>query len=95
MFAASTEFTLAQTTAFTWVTYTNRWVRAIPPVPEFDVDTSRHSMGVFVNENISCNAFSTGGPIHFGRATSQCNNMATPTILVHESADLPAQHAGE
>ena len=25
LFAAITEFTLAQTTAFTWVTYTNRW----------------------------------------------------------------------
>ena len=46
--------------------------------------TALDNMGVFVNENIPCNAFSTGGPIHFGRATSRCSNMATPTILVHE-----------
>ena len=83
VFAASTEFTLAQTTAFTWVTYTNRWVRSFLPFLN-STSTALDSMGVFVNENISCNAFSTGGPIHFGRATSQCNNMATPTILVHE-----------
>ena len=83
LFAANSEFTLAQTTAFTWVTYTNRWVRSFLPFLN-STSTALDSMGVFVNENISCNAFSTGGPIHFGRATSQCNNMATPTILVHE-----------
>ena len=83
VFAATTEFTLAQTTAFTWVTYTNRWVRSFLPFLN-STSTALDNMGVFVNENISCNAFSTGGPIHFGRATSQCSNMATPTILVHE-----------
>ena len=83
LFAASTEFTLAQTTAFTWVTHTNRWVRSFLPFLN-TTPTALDSMGVFVNENIPCNAFSTGDPIHFGRATSQCNNMATPTVLLHE-----------
>ncbi len=82
-FAAATEFALAQTTAFTWTTYANRWVREVLPFLDAS-PTVLNEIRVFVNENISCNAFSTGDTIHFGRATSSCNNMATATIVVHE-----------
>jgi hypothetical protein len=82
-FDATTEFTLAQTTAFTWATYANRWVRAFLPFLN-STPTGLNGIAVSVNENIPCNAFSTGSSIHLGRAVSACNNMATPTIVLHE-----------
>ena len=82
-FAGTTEFALAQTTGFAWATHANRWVRQFLP---FLDTTPNHldAIDVFVNEDIPCNAFSTGDSLHFGRATTFCNNMATPTIVVHE-----------
>jgi len=81
-FAAVTEFTLAQTTAFRWTTFANRWVRA--RLPFLNGGSFLNGFRVFVNENIPCNAFSTGDSTHFGRAAGGCNNTATPTVLVHE-----------
>jgi hypothetical protein len=57
-FAATTELTLAQTTAFTWATYANRWVRDRLPFLNA-APTLLNELDVFVNENIPCNAFST------------------------------------
>jgi hypothetical protein len=81
--AAATEFTLAQTTAFTWTTSGNRWAREFLPFLNTS-PTVLDGLDVVVNEIRPCNAASTGRSIHFGRATSSCNNMATPTIVLHE-----------
>lgn len=82
-FVATTEFALAQTTGFAWATYGNRWARAFLPFLNARA-TALDGLGVVVNENRPCNAITASGSLHFGRATPFCNNMATPTVVLHE-----------
>ena len=81
---ASTEFQLAQTTAFYWASRANRWVRTYVPSIT-GAGTALDGLRVRVNRsNLECNAFTDGVEITIGRGGSHCANMATPTIVVHE-----------
>lgn len=77
------EFQLAQTTAFFWTTFANRFVRRVLPFLN-DAGSPLDSIAVFVNVNDQCNAFSTGAEIHFFRSGAVCNNTAFSDIIVHE-----------
>ena len=83
-YGGASEFELAQTTAFYWITRANRWVRTY--VPSLNGETTAlNGQRVFVNEaGLACNAFTDGQSITTARAASGCQNTATPTILVHE-----------
>ena len=83
-FGGTTEFQLAQTTAFYWITRANRWVRTY--VPSLNGETTAlNGQRVFVNEaGFDCNAFTDGQSITTPRASTVCQNMATQTVLVHE-----------
>ena len=82
-FEATTEFALAQTTAFRWMTYANLWVRDYLPTLN-ESSTLLDALGAYTNVSGSCNAFFDGSSLNFFRADSVCNNYATPTIVLHE-----------
>lgn len=77
-FGASTEFELAQVTAFYWTNVAQQLANGIL------IPTDLPALPTRVNINSSCNAFWNGNSINFFRAGSGCPNTAYSDVVLHE-----------
>lgn len=79
---ATTEFEDAQLTAFIHANVAKQFAKT-----RFDADLPwlKQAIPVAVNEDDTCNAFSTGNSIHFFRKSNQCENTARlADVVYHE-----------
>lgn len=72
----------AQLSAFVYVNRANAHARGVNPSVSAWLDTP---LDVYVNENGSCNAYSTGNDIHFFRGDASCENTGRlADVVFHE-----------
>lgn len=77
-FGASSEFELAQVTAFYWTNLAQQLANGIL------LSTDLPALPTRVNINSSCNAFWDGSSINFFRAGGSCPNTAYSDVVLHE-----------
>lgn len=79
--STTTEFIDAQISAFVHVNIAKRYALSLDP----DLDWTKQQIPVVVNEDGSCNAYSTGDDIHFLQKDSECENTARlADVVYHE-----------
>ncbi len=88
---ASDEYSDAQLTSYINIGISKARARVLMPSLGSWLD---ESVGVFVNENDTCNAFSTGDDVHFFRKSTECENTGRlADVIDHEFGHSVHAHA--